>query len=124
MAEWCQWHALGIDEVGAPIQEWIKEVKSQQRELYSESQLSSLATREGILLMNPPYGHRLNQDGSLNEFFNRCGEVLKESFKGFEAWMIIANDAPWKALKMKPTHRFPFRNGSIECHVYCFPIHA
>ena len=123
VAEWCQWHSLGINDVGPAVQEWLREEMSKQKES-DNTRYDALSNRKGILLMNPPYGHRLNQDGELYEFFARCGEVLKESFKGFEAWMIIADDAPWKALKMKPNQRLPFRNGSIDCHVYCFPIHT
>ena len=103
---------------GPHVEEWLKEIEGQ-----TQSPSPTPSKRKGVLLMNPPYGHRLNQNEALTEFFSQCGEVLKHSFKGFEAWMIIADDAPWKALKMKPTQRLPFRNGSIECHLYCFPIH-
>ena len=116
--EWCEWRALALSDAGPHVQEWL----ASKQESLPSSNSSTSSTRKGVLLMNPPYGHRLNQDEELTHFFTECGQALKKDFQGFEAWMIIADDAPWKAMRMKPSQRLPFRNGSIPCHLYCFPI--
>lgn len=52
----------------------------------------------GILVMNPPYGHRLKPE-DLTEMFKGIGNCLKSNFKGWNAWIIgpISRNSPESA---------------------------
>jgi len=59
-------------------------------------QTSDLATVEapadsGILLCNPPYGERLGRDEDLGAFYRLLGDVLKQRFKGWTAFVLSGN---------------------------------
>jgi len=76
-----------------------------------------------LLISNPPYGERLGRDEDLVRTYQQLGDVLRREFRGGEAGLIMANDAP-KALGLRPELTIPMRNGSIDCHLLRLKLHA
>ena len=68
----------------------------------------------GILVMNPPYGHRLKPDDMM-ELYRGIGTCLKRNFKGWNAWIIGLDNEDMDNIGLKPSVRIPLLNGSLEC---------
>lgn len=69
---------------------------------------------EGILVMNPPYGHRLKPE-DMTELYKGIGTCLKRNFPGWHAWIIGLNDDDFANIGLKPSTKIPMLNGSLEC---------
>ena len=76
----------------------------------------------GILVINPPYGRRLETD--VEETFSRIGAHLREHYTGWTAWVVVPSAAANKALQMKAAQRIPFQNGDLDCMWQQFDIYA
>ena len=74
----------------------------------------------GVLITNPPYGHRLDADPGM---YRDLGDALKQRFGGWTAWILAATQ-PLKALGLKPKRRIPLRNGALDCRLVCIPLFA
>jgi putative N6-adenine-specific DNA methylase len=70
--------------------------------------------KEGIILLNPPYGERINQE-NLNGLYTSLGSKLKKSFTGFDAWILSANAEAIKHIGLRPTGKITLYNGQLEC---------
>jgi len=77
---------------------------------------------EGIVVCNPPYGHRLGDEGTLFLFYRSLGDVLKRSFDGWTAFVFAAHGSQLKSLGLRPSKRTVLFNGAIECRLLEIPI--
>jgi len=77
---------------------------------------------EGILLTNPPYGVRLGEESMLAELYPRLGDVLKQRFPGWRAYIFTADLRLPKLIGLAPTRRTPLFNGALECRLYEFKL--
>jgi putative N6-adenine-specific DNA methylase len=68
----------------------------------------------GIVLINPPYGERIEQN-NLNELYKQIGDKFKKGYPGYEAWIISANADAVKNVGLKPSPKIPVFNGQLEC---------
>ena len=75
----------------------------------------------GILLINPPYGERLEEKDLVNLYKN-IGNALKHNFKGYEAWVISSNKELLKLIGLKPSKKIEVYNGSLDCRFVKFDI--
>lgn len=78
----------------------------------------------GVVVCNPPYGHRLGDEGTLFLFYQSLGDTLKRSFEGWTAFVFAAHGANLKHLGLRPTRRHVLYNGAIECRLVEIPIRA
>jgi putative N6-adenine-specific DNA methylase len=69
---------------------------------------------EGVIIMNPPYGERLNQ-GETDELYGMIGSTLKHQFPGYTAWIISSNKDSLKHIGLKPKEKHILYNGALEC---------
>jgi 23S rRNA (guanine2445-N2)-methyltransferase / 23S rRNA (guanine2069-N7)-methyltransferase len=76
----------------------------------------------GILVCNPPYGHRLGDEGTLFLFYQSLGDVLKRAFDGWTAYVFAAYGSNLKHLGLRPTRRHVLYNGPIECRLLEIPL--
>ena len=83
----------------------------------------ALAEGLRVLVSNPPYGERMGHGDELLRTYQQLGALMKQHLKGGEAALIVADDAP-KALGLRPENKRSMRNGSIDCHLLRFIIHA
>lgn len=80
-------------------------------------------TENGTLLMNPPYGERLQED-NIVEFYKEIGNQLKHRYAGHTAWIISANEDALKHVGLRPSRRIKLFNGSLECRLQKFELFA
>jgi putative N6-adenine-specific DNA methylase len=78
----------------------------------------------GVLIANPPYGVRLENDAALTTFYPQLGNALKQRFAGWTAYLLTGDPRLAKLIGLKPSRRTPLYNGAIECRLYRFEIVA
>jgi putative N6-adenine-specific DNA methylase len=77
----------------------------------------------GILICNPPYGDRLGNDQDLAAFYKQMGDVFKQRFKGWTAFVLTGNMTLAKRIGLRPSRRFIVYNGSIECRFLKYELY-
>lgn len=70
---------------------------------------------EGILICNPPYGQRLGVARELGDFYRQLGDIFKQRFKGWTAFVLSGNKELTKCIGLRPARRMPVFNGSLPC---------
>lgn len=70
---------------------------------------------QGYILCNPPYGERLGRDEDLAAFYRQLGDVLKQRFKGWTAFVLSGNKDLARTIGLKSAQRWAVHNGSIPC---------
>lgn len=74
----------------------------------------------GVLVTNPPYGRRIGDEQELAALYPRFGDLLKQRFAGWRAYVLSANmDLP-SLFRLKASRRTPLFNGAIECRLFEF----
>jgi 23S rRNA (guanine2445-N2)-methyltransferase len=76
----------------------------------------------GVLVANPPYGVRLEDEGALAAFYPKLGDALKQRFAGWTACLLSGDSRLPKLIGLKPSRRTPLYNGAIECRLYRFEM--
>ncbi len=90
---------LGLDEIELSHQNFID---------------STPPTDTGIIICNPPYGERLDED-DVEELYKRIGDTLKTNYSGWDAWIISSNRDALKRVGLRPSKKIILYNGSLEC---------
>ena len=75
----------------------------------------------GIVIINPPYGDRLEED-DIDSVYENIGHTLKHNFQGFKCWLITDDAVALKHVGLKPSEKIPIWNGPLECRFVCFDI--
>jgi putative N6-adenine-specific DNA methylase len=72
----------------------------------------------GIIVTNPPYGVRLDEQQELAAFYPKLGDALKKNFAGWTAYILSADMALAKLIGLKASKRTPLFNGALECRLF------
>ena len=91
----------------------------ERREL---AHLSRAAASHGLVLVNPPYGARLDEAGMLEPMYGLLGAKLMECFPGWEAGVFTGNPPLGRALRLRAYRAHTFFNGPIECRLLRFEL--
>lgn len=75
------------------------------------------------LIMNPPYGERMDQDEDIFSLYRQIGDTWKQQYKGYTCWMISSNPEAIKHIGLKAERRIPLYNGQLECRFLRFSIY-
>ncbi len=76
----------------------------------------------GLLLMNPPYDERLEYK-DINTFYKDIGDQLKQTYSGWEAWIISSNKEALKHIGLRPSRKTTLYNGALECKFHKFEMY-
>lgn len=74
--------------------------------------------KEGIIVTNPPYGVRLGEQQELAAFYPKLGDVLKQRFAGWRAYLLSADMRLPKLIRLAVSRRIPLFNGALECRLF------
>lgn len=77
----------------------------------------------GIVLCNPPYGERLGRDEDLGAFYKLLGDILKQRFKGWTAFVLSGNKALAQSIGLKSAQRLPIMNGNLSCQLMKYELY-
>lgn len=76
----------------------------------------------GTLIVNPPYGERIEVKGLL-ELYSQFGDHLKKSYTGFDAWLLSANFDALKKVGLRPSGKITIFNGKLETRFVKFGLY-
>jgi putative N6-adenine-specific DNA methylase len=91
----------------------------------------------GLLLLNPPYGERIEAGGvagarragreqaqqeSAGDFFAQLSAHWKKHYAGWTAWVLSPDLKLPTRMRLKETRRVPMWNGPIECRLFRFDM--
>jgi putative N6-adenine-specific DNA methylase len=86
----------------------------------------------GMLIMNPPYGVRMDErgigaDGSeedINTMYKMIGDTLKHRWAGWTAWILTSNMEAAKHIKLTPKPKIQLFNGALDCRFLRYEMYA
>lgn len=78
----------------------------------------------GVLVMNPPYGVRLGEEEELAALYPKLGDVLKNRFADWRAYIISADANLPKLIRLSASRKTPLFNGALECRLYEYRLVA
>jgi putative N6-adenine-specific DNA methylase len=94
----------------------------------------------GVMLLNPPYGERIEVAGVAaathkagreqaqlehgGEFFNQLSSHWKKNYPGWTAWLLSPDLKLPGKMRLKESRRVPLWNGPIECRLFRFDLVA
>ena len=67
----------------------------------------------GLIVLNPPYGKRLETPGIRREFYRRIGSTLKARYKGWQLALIVPDPALARTLPFRLRSK-KFRHGGLD----------
>jgi len=88
----------------------------------------------GTLLVNPPYGERIEAKGRVRsvredaqseeggEFFVQLATQWKRHYAGWTAWVLSPDMKLPGRMRLKESRRMPMWNGPLECRLFCFEM--
>lgn len=79
-------------------------------------------TDGGTVMLNPPYGERMNESDTL-ELYETIGDCLKQNFNGYSVWIISSNKEALKKIGLRTSKKITLYNGSLECKFHNFQIY-
>ena len=105
---------------------------------------------QGTIVMNPPYGERLDAKGTGSgtgsgqgsvatdrapresfegggtpaEFFGQLASHWKRQYAGWTAWLLSPEMKVPTLMRLKESRRVPFFNGAIDCRLFRFDMTA
>ncbi|ACK65326.1 putative RNA methylase [Rippkaea orientalis PCC 8801] len=80
-------------------------------------------TTEGIIICNPPYGKRIGNTEELGALYKLLGDILKQRFKGWTAYILTANKALSKQIGLRTSSRLTVYNGSLPCTLLKYELY-
>jgi putative N6-adenine-specific DNA methylase len=76
-----------------------------------------------VIVCNPPYGIRLDQEPSLDDFYKGLGDFLKKRCKGSEAYLYFGNRDMLKRIGLRPAWKKPLRNAGLDGRLAKFEMY-
>jgi putative N6-adenine-specific DNA methylase len=76
----------------------------------------------GVIVTNPPYGVRLQDQEALAQLYPRLGDALKKKYAGWTAYLFTADLRLPKLIGLAPSRRTPLYNGALECRLFEFKL--
>jgi putative N6-adenine-specific DNA methylase len=85
---------------------------------------SSPPVPSGLIVTNPPYGVRMDEEKRLAEFYPQLGNVLKKKYSGWTAYIFTADMRLPKLIRLNASKRTPLFNGALDCRLFEFKLVA
>jgi putative N6-adenine-specific DNA methylase len=76
----------------------------------------------GIVIMNPPYGERMEED-DLQALYKTIGDTLKKKFTGYQAWIFSGNPGAMKHIGLRTSRKLTLFNGPIKCKYHQYDLY-
>ncbi|MFC3530745.1 class I SAM-dependent RNA methyltransferase [Vogesella facilis] len=90
----------------------------------SDATSVSAPAASGLMVCNPPYGVRLDEQDSLAELYPQLATWLKRNFAGWHAHFMTADTRLPSLMRLSASSRPQLFNGPLACHVYGFELVA
>jgi len=84
--------------------------------------ISHPKVNDGLLVMNPPYGNRLDHVDNLMFLYKNIGHQLRTKFLGWEAAVMTDGATLGKQIGMRCRKKHKLYNGAIPCYALMFSV--
>ncbi|MGF1671609.1 MAG: class I SAM-dependent RNA methyltransferase [Balneolaceae bacterium] len=84
---------------------------------------TTIPNGNGIVVLNPPYGVRLDDDKNLIPLYRQIGDFLKTRCPGKTGYVFTGNFNLAKKIGLRSSQRIPFYNSTIECRLLEFELY-
>ncbi|TVQ06274.1 MAG: class I SAM-dependent RNA methyltransferase [Balneolaceae bacterium] len=78
----------------------------------------------GVVVVNPPYGIRLNENRDLRPLYKNIGDFMKTKCTGKTGYVFTGNLQLAKKIGLRPKSRTRFFNSTIECRLFEYPLYS
>ncbi|MFY7788946.1 MAG: THUMP domain-containing class I SAM-dependent RNA methyltransferase [Thermoflexibacteraceae bacterium] len=78
---------------------------------------------KGVLILNPPYGERMDKDEDIHALYKMIGDTFKKKWAGYEAWVITSNMEAAKYIHLTPKPKIKLFNGALECRFMRYELY-
>ncbi|MCK5893952.1 MAG: bifunctional 23S rRNA (guanine(2069)-N(7))-methyltransferase RlmK/23S rRNA (guanine(2445)-N(2))-methyltransferase RlmL [Endozoicomonadaceae bacterium] len=82
--------------------------------------LNHIDCREGLVVVNPPYGERLGDEASLVYLYQKLGETFRTTFKGWQGAVFTGNPGLGRRMGIRSRKQYTLFNGALECKLLTF----
>ncbi len=118
---------LGFDHSGKALSEARENIRRAGLTAFIELEKAEFGEyraprKKGIIIMNPPYGERI-QPEDIDALYKEIGDIFKQKFEGFQAWILSANMEALKKVGLKSKRRIPLYNGKLECRFVNYELY-
>ncbi|OKH20081.1 RNA methyltransferase [Hydrococcus rivularis NIES-593] len=79
--------------------------------------------KSGMIICNPPYGKRIGDIQELGGFYKLLGDIFKQRFKGWTAYVLTGNKELAKQIGLRASRRIPVYNGSLPCTLLKYELY-
>ena len=79
---------------------------------------------EGVIITNPPHGHRMSRELALKRLYRNLGDVLKNKCNNHDAYIFSMNNVLSKCIGLRTKRKYVLKNGKLDCRLLYFPIKA
>ena len=76
----------------------------------------------GLVIINPPYGERLEDEAAIIPLYQRIGRSLKQNFRGWKAALFTGRPDLGHAVGLRSHKSHALYNGAIPCRLLHFEI--
>ncbi len=76
----------------------------------------------GVLITNPPYGVRLEEEETMAAFYPLLGAHLKKSYMNWNCFFFSSDLRMPKLMRLKPNLKIPLFNGALDCRLFEFQM--
>ncbi len=73
---------------------------------------------QGLLLTDPPYGHRLQSDPDLPRLYRLLGQLREQRFPNWQVAILTSEESLAQDIGLYYDKRHPFKNGPLDCQLY------
>jgi putative N6-adenine-specific DNA methylase len=77
----------------------------------------------GMVIMNPPYGERMQTDTDILDFYVKIGNMFKQCFVGYRCALISSHKEALRGFGLRPTQKIACMNGKLECEFAIYDIY-
>jgi putative N6-adenine-specific DNA methylase len=99
------------------------EVSDEIRVVRRDVRALEVPTPGSVVVINPPYGHRLGDRPTLRMLYGEIGDALKRVGAGCTAWILSGSPELTACIGLRPSRRIVVFNGAIECRLLRFELY-
>jgi len=83
----------------------------------------SVPEGDGVVMFNPPYGIRLDDDKNLAPLYKQIGDFMKRECPGKTGYVLTGNFSLAKKIGLRSSQRIAFFNSTIKCRLLEFELY-
>ena len=83
-----------------------------------------LMSETGIVVLNPPYGERLEDPEASYQMFSDIGDTLKQHYADWSAYILCPSKQHRHRIRLRHAERTEVFNGQLRCQWLCYQMYS